>query len=150
LAPNTTYTATMTTGAKDLAGNALASNFVWSFTTGATPDTTAPTRTDDDTAEPHTGGDISRHLPPDNSERMDPLAITPATFALMHVSLSVSGALPYPHSFPTRRSSDLLAPNTTYTATMTTGARDLAGNALAANFVWSFTTGATPDTTAPT
>src|SRR3989442_12806619 len=43
LAPNTTYTATMTTGAKDLAGNALAAGFSWSFTTGATPNTTAPT-----------------------------------------------------------------------------------------------------------
>src|SRR5439155_22657483 len=43
LAPNTTYTATMTTGARDLAGNALASNFVWGFATGATPNTAAPT-----------------------------------------------------------------------------------------------------------
>jgi len=29
----TTYTATLTTGAKDLAGNALAGNVVWSFAT---------------------------------------------------------------------------------------------------------------------
>src|SRR5439155_23519643 len=42
-----------------------------------------------------------------------------------------------------------LAPNALYTATITTGARDLAGNALAANFVWSFTTAATPGGQAP-
>jgi hypothetical protein len=36
LAANTLYTATITTEAKDLAGNALASNYVWSFTTGGT------------------------------------------------------------------------------------------------------------------
>jgi hypothetical protein len=34
LIPGTTYTATITTGAKDLAGNALVINYVWSFTTG--------------------------------------------------------------------------------------------------------------------
>ena len=43
LTPSTEYTATITTGAKDLAGNALAANKVWTFTTGATQDTIAPT-----------------------------------------------------------------------------------------------------------
>jgi Bacterial Ig-like domain len=33
LAPNTTYTATISTGMKDLAGNALEQNFSWTFTT---------------------------------------------------------------------------------------------------------------------
>jgi hypothetical protein len=33
LASDTIYTATITTGAKDLAGNILRSNFIWSFTT---------------------------------------------------------------------------------------------------------------------
>ena len=36
LAPNLLYTATITTGVTDLAGNALISNYVWSFTTGST------------------------------------------------------------------------------------------------------------------
>jgi len=36
LAANTSYTAMITTGAKDVAGNALASNHVWTFTTSAT------------------------------------------------------------------------------------------------------------------
>src|SRR2546422_981106 len=43
LAPLTTYTATISTGARDLAGNALSTDLVWSFTTGVIPDTTAPT-----------------------------------------------------------------------------------------------------------
>ncbi|MFN0038183.1 MAG: Ig-like domain-containing protein, partial [Burkholderiales bacterium] len=40
-----------------------------------------------------------------------------------------------------------LAASTQYTATVTTAAQDAAGNALAANFVWSFTTGVIPNTT---
>src|SRR5262249_61119189 len=46
LASTTTYTARLKSGAsgiKDLAGNALATDYVWSFTTAAAPDTTSPT-----------------------------------------------------------------------------------------------------------
>ena len=34
LAPNTGYTVTITSGATDLAGNGLAGNFIFTFTTG--------------------------------------------------------------------------------------------------------------------
>ncbi len=42
LSYSTTYTATITTGVKDAGGNAMSSNYTWSFTTGSAPDTTAP------------------------------------------------------------------------------------------------------------
>ncbi len=35
-------------------------------------------------------------------------------------------------------------------ATITTGVADIVGTPLAANYPWTFTTGATPDTTPPT
>jgi hypothetical protein len=42
LPPSAVCKATVTTAAKDTTGLPLASNFVWTFTTGATPDTTRP------------------------------------------------------------------------------------------------------------
>jgi hypothetical protein len=73
------------------------------------------------------------------SEAMDPTTITTATFSL---SGNVTGTVAYDPSTntatftPTGHLSNL----TVYTATITTGVRDLSGNSLAANFAWSFTT----------
>src|SRR2546426_8195915 len=80
---------------------------------------------------------------------MDPLAISTASFTLKQGTTPVAGTVSYTGLTATFTPAGNLAPLTTYTATITTGARDLAGNALAADFVWSFTTGTTPDTTTP-
>jgi uncharacterized protein (TIGR03437 family) len=150
LAPNTTFTATTTTGAKDLAGNALASPFVWSFTTGAAADTTPPTVSSTVPANGATGVPIGNKLSATFSEPMDPLTITTATFTLQQGATPVSGTVTYAGAIATFAPASTLAPNTTFTATITTGAKDLAGNALASPFVWSFTTGAAADATPPT
>src|SRR2546430_984582 len=93
---------------------------------------------------------ISQKIAATFSEAMDPLTITPITFTLKQGTTAVAGTVTYAGVTATFNPLSTLAPNTTYTATMTTGAKDLAANALASNFVWSFTTGATPNTTAPT
>src|SRR6185503_6693229 len=150
LAPSTTYTATITTGTMDLAGNALAITFVWSFTTGATLDTTAPTVSFTVPANAATGVAISQKIAATFTEAMDPLTTTTVTFALKRGTTPVVGTVTFAGVTATFDPLNALAPSTTYTATITTGARDLAGNALASTFVWSFTTGATLDTAAPT
>ncbi|MHB1688960.1 MAG: Ig-like domain-containing domain, partial [Ignavibacteriaceae bacterium] len=150
LTPNTTYTATITTGAKDLAGNALAKNYVWSFTTGAAPVITPPTVSSTDPANAATSVPLNQKIAATFSKTMDASTITTATFTLMQGTTPISGFVSYSGTTAIFAPASNLAPNTTYTATITTGAKDLAGNALVNNYVWSFTTGPAPVITPPT
>ena len=150
LAVSTTYTATITTGVKDLAGNAMASAFGWSFTTGAGADTTAPTVSSTDPANAATAVAVNKKIAAIFREAMDPLTISTATFTLQQGTTPVAGTVTYAGTTATFAPASALAPNTVYTATITTGATDLAGNPLLSNFAWSFTSGATADTTRPT
>jgi hypothetical protein len=80
------------------------------------------------------------------SEAMDPATINTATFTVAGpASAPVIGTVSYNNAsnIATFRPASNLATNTPYTATITTGATDLAGNALASDFVWMFTTGTT-------
>ncbi|MCF8079981.1 MAG: Ig-like domain-containing protein [Desulfobacterales bacterium] len=164
LAPLTTYTATITAGAKNLDGNPLAQDYSWSFTTGAAPDTTSPRVT---LTVPVNGAllvPIANTITATFSEDMDPLSITAATFTVENTTLggiAVAGSVIYSVAARTATftPTSSLAANTLFTATINTFAEDLAGNALAGNqaplpaasdYVWTFTTGAAPDTTAPT
>ena len=150
LALNTAYTARITTGAKDLAGNALANNYVWSFTTGAAAVVTPPTVSSSDPANAATGVALNQKIAATFSKTMDASTITTATFTLMQGTTSVSGLVSYSGTTAIFAPSSNLALNTAYTARITTGAKDLAGNALANNYVWSFTTGAAAVVTPPT
>jgi hypothetical protein len=143
LAGSTLYTATITTGAKDLAGNALASNHVWSFTTGAAPDITPPTVISTDPANSATDVPVAKIVAATFSEAMDASTITATgTFTLMLDLTPVTGVVGYTGTTATFTPASNLASNTIYTAKITTGAKDLAGNALGSNYVWTFTTGA--------
>lgn len=75
------------------------------------------------------------------SEAMDPLTINNSTFTLKRGSALVPGTVSYSGTTAIFTPSSPLAASTTYTATMTTGATSLTGKSLAANEVWSFTTG---------
>ena len=151
LAPDTTFTATITTGAKDLAGNPLAHDFIWSFTTGVALDTTDPTVSSTHPANNATGVSLNQSIAAIFSEAMNPLTITSANVSVTAPGgVAVLGTVGYVGSTVTFTPASALAADTLFTGTITTGATDLAGNPLAHNFVWSFTTGATADTTDPT
>jgi len=144
------YTATITTGAKDPAGNSLASNFVWTFTTGATADVTAPTVTSTIPANSVTGVALNQKIAATFSKVMDSATITATTFTLKQGTTAIVGTVSYAGTTATFTPTANLTASLIYTATITTGAKDLAGNALASNFVWTFTTGTGSNTTAPT
>jgi len=114
LAPNTLFTATITTGAKDLAGNALAGNYVWNFTTGATPDTTPPTVNSTVPATGTTGVSTSSSLAATFSEPMDPSTITAATFTLQQGTTPIQGTVNYSGTTATFSPAATLAPNATF------------------------------------
>ena len=143
LALGTIYTATITTGATDAYGIALASNYVWAFTTGTSP-CAPPAVASEIPANAATGVCPATVVTATFSEAMNAATISATTFTLAGPgTTAVAGAVSYAGSTATFTPSSALALNTVYTATITTGAQDPSGNALAANFVWTFTTSTT-------
>lgn len=148
LKPNTAYVVTVTTAAKDLAGNAIANSHTLNFTTGAAADVMLPMVNSTNPLNNATGVARNQRIALTFSEAMDASTINTSTFILEQGTSVVAGAVNYSGTSGTFTPSALLAANTTYKATIKTGAKDLAGNALAANTVWQFTTGGTASTLA--
>jgi ice-binding like protein/Big-like domain-containing protein len=139
LAASTSYTGTITTGVKDMFGNALVSNDVWTFITGVANcnGIGAPTVL---SVTPADGACPNSAVTATFSEAMNASTINATTFTL--TGAGAAGVVTYdaPDITATFTPSPALALNTTYTATITTGAQDLFGNALATDFTWTFTT----------
>ena len=151
LIPSTLYTATITTGATDLVGTALAANYTWTFTTAAViviPPKVVSTIPVDGAVDVPLNQKVSATF----SQAMNPATINATTFSLTGPGATpVNGLVAYAavgKALTFTPTADL-APSTLFTATITTGAQNLAGMGLANNYVWQFTTGAEPDTTPP-
>jgi hypothetical protein len=157
LAPLTVYTVTITGARSAATGLALAVPYVWRFTTGLTPDITRPRVT---LTVPATSTPGPTPAVPSNTavtatftEDMAPLSISSASFTLTCglPCISPTGTVTYVVGNRTAVFTPAapLTPGATYTAVITTGATDLAGNALAgnqaalpaaSNYIWTFTT----------
>jgi len=140
LIPNKVYTATVTTGAKDVAGNAMASNYTFNFTTGAALDLTPPTVVSTSPASNATGVATSQVVGITFSKAMTASSITTSTFTLKKGTTAVTGTVAYSGTTATFTPSAALAAGTVYTASMSTGAKDLAGNMMMSAMTWNFTT----------
>ncbi len=157
LLPNTNYTATISTAAHSVQGNGLAANYVFAFTTGAAADVTAPTIVITAPASAAVNVPTNQTITATFSKPMDPSTITAAgTFTVAVAGVggaSVAGTVSYTGTTATFKPTANLPASTQFTATITTAAKDLTGNILAAGVVpnpWSFTTGTGTDTTPPT
>ena len=142
------YTVTITTGAKSVSGLALASNYVWNFRTGVTS-ALVPTVTSTDPANNATGVDVNKTVTANFSMAMDPSTINGTTFTLRQGATVVTGTVSYSGATASFDPTTALAVGTTYTATITTGAKNLAGVAMASNYTWNFTTSNTIIVTPP-
>jgi outer membrane beta-barrel protein len=138
------YTATVTTGAKDKAGNELANNYMWEFSTGPVADVTPPTVTFTSPVKGAPAAPVSQKVNAAFSEPMDPATITASTFTLKQGNTPVAGKVMSSDSTASFTPSRNFEKGKVYTATVTTGAKDLAGNALTRDYVWDFTAFAEP------
>lgn len=140
LLPGEEYTATITTGAVDLTGNSLAEDYIWTFTTKVLVVPVLPVVISTDPIDEAIDVPLDKVVTATFSKTMDLSTINSSTFTLKNGLLPVLGFIEYAGVEGSFTPSTPLLPGTLYTATVTTGAKDLEGNALAADTVWSFTT----------
>jgi hypothetical protein len=138
-----TYTVTITTDVKDTADNYMYSDYTWSFTTASTSDLASPTVVSvsppDGAVNVATGTSVSALF----SEPLDSTSVNTSTFILKGSDGKViSGTVSYEEDNNLARFTPEapLSYSTLYTASLTTGIKDVAGNTLESSYTWSFTT----------
>ncbi len=144
LAEDSTFVATLSKTVADVTGNELGSDFGWVFSTAAAPDTAAPSVLSTDPPDGSVHVAVDTAVRATFTEPVDPATLEGATFELTQGAMSVAGTVSYADT--TLRfvpAADLL-PGTPYTATISTAVTDLAGNAMVAEYTWTFSTGTPP------
>ncbi|MCD4765798.1 MAG: Ig-like domain-containing protein, partial [Methanosarcinales archaeon] len=137
LASSTKYNVTIGTGAEDLAGNNLATDHLWNFTTAA-PDNTAPTVI----GNTPTGTDVpvTTTITVTFNESMNK---TSAESAFL-IAPATNGSFAWNGNIMTFIPTSNLASDTNYNVTIRTGAMDLSNNNLTTEYSWQFTTEVVP------
>ena len=144
LLPATLYTATVTVGAQNVNGDALAANAVWSFTTAATPTVISTSPTNGATNVP-----LNQKIIANFSIAMNPATVLASGTFTVAVAGVGGAAVPGTVTYVAATNTAMFTPtvnllaSTAYTATISTAAQSAAGNSMAVNYIWSFTTGQT-------
>jgi hypothetical protein len=136
----------LTLAGADRAGNALQAAAAITFTVANSADSVAPSIIATTPIGSATGVSLNTALSLTFSEEMDKATVD----AAVSISPNASGIVTWDSTNTLRTlQAKGLAANTQYTLTVGVGAKDLAGNPLAAPFSVVFTTGAARDTTPP-
>ena len=149
LSADTPYTATITTGVKDPAGNALAAGYSWSFRTGGAADTAPPVVLATQPADHATQVAVDRAIITTFNEPMDLSSLNSDSVRLSTGGRLVAGRIAYSGTAAMLIPLENLQHDATYQATITTGVRDAAGNNMAAERSWTFTTETVRSATPP-
>ena len=144
LTPNSTYSARIKTGAKDVMGNALQADYVWTFSTGML---IIPMVSNTDPLNNAINITLNKTITATFSVPMNPLTLNSSTFTVKQGTNTVAGVITYSGSTVSFTPTNLLTANTVYTVTITTSAESTADASLAANYAWNFTTAAAPTVT---
>jgi hypothetical protein len=135
-------------GTATVLGDSMSFNFTVSSNTGssatgqgwAVRDVSAPIILSTVPAQNDTGVSINSAIIVNFSDAMDPTTITGSTFTLRdNGNISVNGTVVCSGSSVSFMPSSNLQKGMTYTVTITTGAKNMAGYPLAADHSWSFT-----------
>jgi alpha-tubulin suppressor-like RCC1 family protein len=128
------------TGISVLAGHVTN---VWVTMKSQDNDNTAPTVISTDPLDKATNVPLTQHITVTFSEYIAPPSVNVTTLTLASGSTIVRGIVTYDAASKTASffpAGGSLSPSTTYTATITNGVEDLAGDQMTADRTWSFTT----------
>ena len=119
---------------------AMVAIFMGCSSDDSTPENSSPSLTTSDPENNAISVERNKVITIEFSEAMDPKTINSTSFSVMEGSNSVAGTVIYSGTTASFIPTNSLMASTTYTATLTVDAKNIAGIAIKGNEVWSFTT----------
>lgn len=137
LAENTTYRGTISSSIRDLKGNLMQQDYVWTFSTG---DVLSPMITCSDPVYDATNVVVTKIIKVCFSMPMQAASITNNKFVLQNGNDFVSGSVSYENDVAFFTPDVQLLNSTLYTATIRAGVMSVSGHPLQFDYSWNFTT----------
>jgi hypothetical protein len=138
LSPNTTYTGKVKTTVKDKKGNALQTDYIWTFSTG---DILSPLVISTDPANLEENVTLNKVVTATFNMPMDAATINGSTFKISFNGIEIDGEVTLIGTTASFTPTNNLKANTIYTGLISTNVKNTAGTSLVSDYIWMFTTG---------